>query len=141
MWGGGYVLGGEPGGNIIINDGHHTAADATYAAIVLSGMLVRNRGVGLKEIATPLRKRAQVTDSRKLPAPLTPDQKTTLKNKIRDKQAELSADSRILFWDSSTEPKAFRVMVEGGYENTLKEVTAMADAIWQLVEQVSSQMG
>ena len=37
MWGGDYLLGGEVGGNIIINDGHHTAADAVYAALVLGG--------------------------------------------------------------------------------------------------------
>ena len=41
MWGGDYLLGGEPGGNIIINDGHHTAADAVYTALVLGGVLVR----------------------------------------------------------------------------------------------------
>jgi phosphoglucosamine mutase len=49
MWGGDYLLGGEPGGNIVINDGHHTAADAVYTALVLGGVLVRK---ARKEMAT-----------------------------------------------------------------------------------------
>jgi phosphoglucosamine mutase len=135
MWGGDFLLGGETGGNIIINAGPHTAADAVYAAVVLGGILVQSQGVGLQKMATPLRKRPQVIESRKLPATLTHEQKSALRGKIGHRQAELSGDSRILVWDSSTEPGIFRVMIEGSFENTPEEVLAMVDTIWQLVQQ------
>ncbi len=37
MWHGDYLVGGEQTGNIIVNDGHHTAADAVYTALTEQG--------------------------------------------------------------------------------------------------------
>ena len=138
MWGGDYLLGGEPGGNIILNDGHHTAADAVYIALVLGGVLVRNQDVDLREMAAPLQKRPQVAVSLKLPTTLTLEQRAALQEQIRHRQAELGEDSRILVWDSSTEPGVFRVMVEGGRESVPEEVSKTADTICQLVQQAAS---
>lgn len=135
MWRDDYLLGGEPGGNIIINDGHHTAADAIYTALVLGGVLVRNRDVALREMAASLQKRPQVISSFKVPTTITLEQREMLQAQIRDIQAELGEDSRILFWESSTEPEVFRVMVEGGRENTLEEVSKTARVIRQLIQQ------
>jgi len=138
MWGGDYLLGGETGGNIIINDGHHTAADAVYAALVLGGVLVQNRGAGLREMAAPLQKRPQVTISFKVPTTITLEQRRTLQAQIRDIQTELGEDSRILFWESSTEPEVFRVMVEGGHQSMPEEVSKAADAVCQLIQQAAN---
>ncbi len=138
MWGGDYALGSEIGGNMIINDGHHTAADAVYAAIVLAGMLARDPETSLQQRAAPLRKRPLLTASRKLPATLTPEQRATLQKEIGRRQAELGEDSRILVWDSSTEPGVLRVMVEGGAESTPEQVSDMLDSVWQLVQQIAS---
>ncbi|MCG2768955.1 MAG: phosphoglucosamine mutase [Chloroflexota bacterium] len=138
MWGGGYLLGGEPGGNIIINDGHHTAADAVYAALVLSGVLVCNRGVALGEMASPLRKRPQVTISLDLPIMLTLNQKSTLQEQIRPKEVDLGEDGRILVWDSSTEPGVFRVMVEGSPGTIPEEVSQTADSVCQLIRRAAN---
>jgi phosphoglucosamine mutase len=137
MWGGDFLLGGEPGGNIIINDGHHTAADAVYAALVLGGALIQNRDISLREMAAPLRKRPQVMVSFEVTNKLTLEQRETLQKQVGDAQAELGEDSRILFWESSTEPGVFRVMVEGSCESTLEEVSRTADAVRQLIRQTA----
>ena len=139
MWGSGYMLGGEPGGNIIINDGHHTAADGVYTSIVLSGMLVRNPDMGLCERVAQLKKRPQVIVSFELPTTPTLHQKKAFQKEIRHRQEVLGTDSRILIWDSSTEPGIFRVMVEGGPNNTWEQVSKTAEALRSyLIQQVVS---
>jgi phosphoglucosamine mutase len=135
MWGGDYLLGGEIGGNIIINDGHHTAADAVYAALVLGGALVQNRDISLREMTAPLQKRPQVMVSFDVTTKLTLEQRESLQEQVGDVQAEIGEDSRILFWESSTEPGVFRVMVEGDRESTLEEVSRAANAVRQLIQQ------
>jgi len=137
MWGGDYLLGGETGGNIIINDGHHTAADAVYAALVLGGALVEDRDISLREMAAPLRKRPQIIVSFEMTNKLILEQRETLQEQVRDVQAELREDSRVLFWESSTEPGVFRVMVEGDRESTLEEVSRTANAVRQLIQQTA----
>ena len=135
MWGGDYLLGGEPWGNIIVNDGHHTAADAVYAAIVLGGVLEKKRSAGLQSILTPLRKRPQVVFAFPVSDELTPEQRQAVQEQISSMQAGLGEDSRVSFWESSTEPGVYRVMVEGSRDNTMEEVSAMANAIGQLIQQ------
>lgn len=139
MWGGDYLLGGEPGGNIIINDGHHTAADAIYTALILGGILVRNRNVALSELTTPLQKRPQVNTSLKIPTMLTLEQRAVLQEKIQHMEVELGEDSRIRVWDSSTEPGVVRVMVEGSRKSRPEDITQMADVICQTIQQVATQ--
>lgn len=138
MWGGDYLLGGEVGGNIIINDGHHTAADAVYAALVLGGALMEEeRGLGNLLDDHGLRKRHQVIRSFKMAGTMTLDQKETLKIRVSAKEAELGKGGRIRYWESSTEPRVFRVMVEGHRESTFEEVLEMADAVCRLVQQIA----
>ena len=137
MWGGDYLLGGETGGNIIINDGHHTAADAVYAALVLGEAIVQDRDISLREMAAPLQKRPQVIVSFEVTNKLTLEQREALQAQIRDIQAELGEDSRILFWESSTEPGVFRIMVEGSRESRLEEVSKTASAVRRLIQQAA----
>jgi phosphoglucosamine mutase len=136
MWGGDHLLGGETGGNIIINDGHHSAADAVYTALVLGGALIQNPGASLRDMAAPLRKRSQVTVSFEISERLTLEQGEMLQARIRDKQAAIGEDGRILYWESSTEPGVFRVMVEGSRSSTLEEVSKTAEAVRRLIEQL-----
>jgi phosphoglucosamine mutase len=137
MWAGDYLLGGEVSGNIIINDGHHTAADAIYTALVLAGVLASNPGVGLSSLAAPLQKHPQVTTSFPVPNTITLEQRESLDNQIGDKEAELGEGSRILWWQATTEPGVFRVRVEGSRRSTLEEVSKTADAVRHLVRQAA----
>ncbi|MBN1979334.1 MAG: hypothetical protein JW918_18205 [Anaerolineae bacterium] len=142
MWGSDYMLGGEVGGNIIINDSHHTAADAVYAALVLGEMLVEHDdGLGKLIDDQGLKKRPQKTRSFKLSGSLNLDQKEMLKNQIRAKEKELGENGRILHWESSTEPGVYRVMVEGGRESTVEEVEEVAEATCRLIQRVAESNG
>lgn len=140
MWAGDYLLGGEPGGNIIINDGHHTAADAVYLAVVLVEILVCNPGSSLRAMVRPLEKRPQLTVSFELPTMLDAEQWPVLDQQIQQKREELGKDSRILVWDSSTEPGKYRVMVEGSRESNWEEVSQMAGRVRQMLEQVTQEV-
>jgi phosphoglucosamine mutase len=138
MWGGDYMLGGEVGGNIIINDGHHAAADAVYAALVLGGMLVDEReGLGKLLDDRGLKKYPQVTRSFKLAYPITLDQRATLRAQIRAREMELGKGGRIRHWESSTEAGIYRVMVEGNRESTLEEIVEVAEATCQLIQWIA----
>lgn len=139
MWGGDYLLGSEPGGNVIINDGHHTAADAVYAALVLGGVIVYNRPMDLAAIVSPLRKRPQLVVTLNLPG--TPILDKDVRETIRRKQAELGADSRILYWSATTEPGAFRVMVEGSAACAEADVAKVAQDTCELIRMATEQTG
>lgn len=131
MWGGDYLLGSEPGGNVIINDGHHTAADAVYAALVLGGVIVNNQPAGLADLVAPLCKRPQVTSTLYLLT--TPVLEEKAESTILRIKAKLGDDSRMLHWNSTTEPGAFRVMVEGGCTNTQAEVDWVVQEICRVI--------
>jgi phosphoglucosamine mutase len=137
MWGGDYSLGSEPGGNVIINDGHHTAADAVYAALVLGGVIVYNQPMNLAEIVAPLRKRPQAVLT--LHLPITPILDEDMRETIRRTQSELGDGGRILYWSSATEPGAFRVMVEGGATCTQAKVASVAHAICEMIRMAVEQ--
>jgi phosphomannomutase len=140
MWAGDYLLGGEVSGNIIINDGHHTAADAIYTALVLAGILARDR-IDLRDLAAPFQKYPQVTISFPAPNKIAMEQREPLDSQIRDNEMELGEGSRILYWPASTEPGIFRVMVEGSRESSLEEVKAIADAVRLLIQQIAEPKG
>lgn len=127
MWQGDYLLGSEPTGNIIINDGHHTAADAVYTALVLGGIIIYNRPKSLAEIAAPLCKRPQVTLDLKLPGVSIPAE--TIQAAISLKQSKLGDAGRVLFWSATTEPGVFRIMAEGSCTSSYSEVARVAQDI------------
>lgn len=137
MWEKDYLLGGEPGGNIIINDGHHTAADAVFAALVLGNALACSPGVGLDQLVVPLKKRPQVTRSLKLRAGLTPQQYKILDQETENLRARLDQGGRILAWNATTEPGFVRVMVEGGPHSTPAEVLEIAGLVGEVIRQVA----
>ena len=134
MWWGDFFLGGEPGGNILINDGRHTAADAVYAALVLGQVLVDSPDRSLAEMAAPLRRRPQATVTIRLPRMPTLAEWAVLRSEIERQQVMLGDDSRILLWPASTEPGRFRVMVEGDYGHTCEQVSTLAEELSQYVQ-------
>jgi len=136
---GDYLLGGEPGGNVIFNDGHHTAADAIHTALVLSSMLVTGSNLGLGQVANRLRKRPQALTSLRLPAALSAQQKARLHEEFKPWEAKLGEDSRILAWDSTTEPGLLRVLVEGGRTSTRAQVSSTLAAVRRLVSRAAEQ--
>jgi phosphoglucosamine mutase len=137
MWKGDYMLGGEIGGNIIINDGYHTAADAIYTALVLAGILVQRHDIRLSGIVAQMRKYPQEILSFamvKNPSSLINEK---IEETIRELSFQLGEGSRILFWESSTERQIFRVLVEGGIGSTKEDVTKIAQFVRQIIEGVA----
>jgi len=133
MWAGGYVLGGEPGGNIIINDGHHTAADAIFAAVVLGGILVLNQDKTLEELSRPLVRHPQITTALKVEGNVTLSQRRDIEARIQEWEDALNGDGRILFWPSSTQPGVFRLLVEGSRGSRLESVQAVHGEICRFI--------
>ncbi len=136
MWGGGHLLGSEPIGNVIINDGYHTAADAVYTALVLSRILVYNQPVSLAEMVAPLYKRLQKTVTLDLQA--SPALERAVQEEARRRQAELGNGGRVLCWGATTEPGRFRIMVEGSPGSTLAEVSQITDDICQAIRTMAN---
>jgi phosphoglucosamine mutase len=123
MWSGGHFLGGEEGGNIIINDGRHTAADALYTALALA-LVLQADGVSLRALTEGLVKHRRVTHSFKLPWSDALFQR--LKPLLWQAQVELGEGSRALLWPASTEPGLMRLLIEGGPDTSLERVEQAA---------------
>jgi phosphomannomutase len=138
MWGGGHLLGSEPIGNVIINDGHHTAADAVYTALALSRVLVHHRPVSFAEMVTPLCKWPQKTVTLDLHA--SPALERAVQEEARRRQAELGDGGRVLCWGATTEPGRFRIMVEGNCESTPGEVSQITDDICRAIQTLAGNL-
>ena len=121
MWRGDYFLGGEQFGNIIINDGFHTSADAVLTALSLSAILLDGKP-SFSEMVGPLLKRPQVVASVRFDATRSLELPLTLQRQRSLSEATLGDDCRIVTWNSSTEPGLFRAMVEGGADSLLVDV-------------------
>jgi phosphoglucosamine mutase len=144
IWGKDYLLGGEPGGNIIINDGYHTAADAIYTAMLVGGVLIQNPQIPLIDMTCKLREILQEHPQRilslRLPVGLNAEQRKLVQEEVRKRQNQLGEGSRIKVWNSSTEPGVYRVMVEGCCREMEQDVLTMARDICGFLEVITNTM-
>jgi len=138
MWSGGFTLGGEQVGNIIINDGHHTAADAVYAALVLASDLQGQR-TSLSGVVRSLDKWPQILASLCVEPSLRTESVLAIEEAARRLLVELGTNWRILTWRSTTEPGTIRVMVEAGPTQAFEEVEQVAASICQSVLAISGR--
>jgi phosphoglucosamine mutase len=134
MWHGDYLLGSEQTGNIILNDGHHTAADAVYAALVLAGVLVGDPRAGLSDRVAALQKWPQVLASVYVQKTLPLEQIRELEQQRKRALETLGHGCRVMTWYSTTEPGLFRVLVEANPDNVLEEAVKATEAICQAVQ-------
>ncbi|MGB8648475.1 MAG: hypothetical protein WCF84_24780 [Anaerolineae bacterium] len=137
LWRGNFILGGEQTGNIILNDGHHTASDATFTALVLMGAICFG-SLTLRQIVAPLVKRPQVIVSLRLARSKPLAEIPQLREEIRRADKNLGPGCRIMTWYSSTEPGLFRVMVEGARHGTREQVDEQAQAICRTMQETCS---
>ena len=120
-------IGGESGGNVIVNDGYHTAADAIYAALMLSQALVESRPATLFDLVKGFKRHPQTRLTLDLQGHvLSEDEDAQIEQWRQCKLAELAPDSRILIWKSSTEAGRVRVLVEGTLKNSPDQVAEIA---------------
>ncbi len=142
LWGQDYLLAGEPGGNMIVNDGYHTAADAIHTAILLGRVILENSDTPLLELASDLRAKMreypQVTLSIKTTKSLSDKEQESIQREVKRKQEFLGDTGRIRFWSSSTEPKLYRIMVEGSHSGMAQSVANIAGELRDLIQTCSN---
>lgn len=136
MWAKGYRLGGEYTGNIIINDGHHTAADAVYTALYLTGLLVQHPGRSLHDLTANLHKRPQVMAWTRIRQRHDLRSHRPLRARIKQAEQVLGKGAVLFPWFSSTESDLCRVMLEAKRDCAIDKVAVQAEGILTVVREL-----
>ena len=130
---GGFTLGGEQAGHIIIFGYDHTAGDGLFTALRVLKTMVEHRPQPLSELASCFHKYPQVlinvSVSRKPPL----EEISEVQAQVAKAEAVLGEAGRIVLRYSGTENLA-RVMIEGDDQGVIeREAQGIADAISQQV--------
>jgi phosphoglucosamine mutase len=128
MRAGGYVLGGEQSGHIILAD-HATTGDGVLTALHLLAR-VAETGASLAELASVVRKLPQVLLNVRDVDRSRVDTDPTLLAAVAAAETELGRTGRVLLRSSGTEP-VVRVMVEAA---TADEAASVAHALADVVK-------
>jgi phosphoglucosamine mutase len=124
---GGFNLGGEQSGHIIFLD-HNTTGDGMLTALQLL-RVVKEKGVTLSQLAQMMTKYPQILVNVRVKEKEGWDQNEAITGKIKEVEAALGSNGRVLVRPSGTEP-LIRVMAEGPDEAVLKQyVDSIADVI------------
>jgi phosphoglucosamine mutase len=105
----GAAVGGEQSGHIVYAD-FATTGDGLLTGVLLCDVIVRSRSP-LSVLAAQMTRSPQVLENVRLPRPIDLDQSTTFRTCVREVEAELGAQGRVLVRPSGTEPLV-RIMVE-----------------------------
>ena len=118
MRAGGYNVGGEQSGHVVLLD-HNTTGDGLVTALKVLA-IAKRRGRSLSELCAGFERFPQVLVNVKVSHKKPIDALPELAAAVRRIEAELGARGRVLIRYSGTEPKA-RVMVEGENEAAVRE--------------------
>ena len=129
---GGFVLGGEQSGHVILSE-HATTGDGTLTALHLLARVAQT-GSSLRELASVVRKLPQVLLNVKGVDKARVDTDEALQAAVAATSAELGRTGRVLLRPSGTEP-VVRVMVEAA---TAEQAEAVAS---RLADVVRSSLG
>jgi phosphoglucosamine mutase len=132
MQAGGYNIGGEQSGHMILLD-HATTGDGTVAALQVLAALVRS-GKPASEVLHQFEPVPQVLKN-VVYSGANPLEDEGVQKVIADGEAALAGSGRLVIRKSGTEPK-IRVMAEG---DDAGQVEAVVDAICMAVEQVAAE--
>ncbi len=140
MRAGGFALGGEQAGHVILLDGKHTVGDGLYIGLGITALAAYHKRTGgppLNELAVQIPRYPQVIASAHM------DRKIDLSSvpELADLRAEalrsFDEKGRVNLRFSGTEPNLLRVMAEGGPANTLRDVAHWARLLCQTVGDAS----
>ncbi len=129
---GGYNLGGEQSGHLVFLD-HATTGDGLVAALQVLGIM-RSTGSPLSKLAAAMVHYPQVTTSVRVAKKTPIDRLPKVSRTIREVEAELGEDGRVLVRYSGTEAK-LRVMVEAAEE------AGIAGQIERILAAVREELG
>lgn len=129
---GGYVLGGEQSGHIILFEHGLTTGDGLYTALRMSRLLLDNRGQHFSDLASHvLTKAPQVLVRAEVPAKPSLESLPAVQAQIQRSQDALGSDTLINVRYSGTEP-VVRVMIQGAGqtdEALQREAQAILDEV------------
>ncbi|WP_168582084.1 phosphoglucosamine mutase [Gephyromycinifex aptenodytis] len=124
---GGYAIGGEQSGHVILSD-HGTTGDGTLTGLMLAARVAQT-ATTLSELASAMTELPQVLINVKNVDKDRVAQDEGLQAAVAQVEAELGAEGRVLLRKSGTEPLV-RVMVEA---NTLERATQCAERLADVV--------
>src|SRR5262249_54457646 len=125
---GGFSLGGEQAGHIMIWDENSTNDDGIYVGLLISSFLARNKmhgGPTLDEMAAAIRRYPQVIASAHLNATISLESVGSLEELRQTTLSAFAPKGRVNVRFSGTEQDVLRVMVEGG---PTSQITQVVDA-------------
>jgi phosphoglucosamine mutase len=117
---GGFALGGEQAGHIVILGQGHTTGDGLYIALMLCQALVRHQ-VPLSELGSCMHTYPQVLISEPVRSKLPWEEIPAVRERVSEAEAVLGDRGRILLRYSGTEP-TFRIMIEGPQQGLIEEL-------------------
>lgn len=133
---GGFALGGEQAGHIILLDETHTAGDGIYIGLQVAALVARDLGL-LDRLVAEMPRFPQVIASGHLARQVPLAEVADLQPLINETMVSFQQQGRVDVRYSGTEPNLLRVMVEGGLESTQEQVVERAMTICQLMAQAS----
>ncbi|NPV66962.1 MAG: phosphoglucosamine mutase [Anaerolineae bacterium] len=134
MRAGGFRLGGEQAGHIILLDAEHTAGDGIYIGLQVAALIARQRTL-LEDIACAMPRYPQVIVSTHLTRQVPLEGIPALQPLVDETLAAFDHQGRVNMRYSGTEPNLLRAMVEGGPRSSMDEVIERALALCRLVIQ------
>lgn len=117
---GGFTLGGEQAGHIVILDEGHTTGDGLYTALKLCQALVRHRA-SLSELSSCMRTFPQVLINEPVQSKPPWKELPAVRERVAEAKVALGDQGRILLRYSGTEP-VFRIMIEGPEQRLIEQL-------------------
>ncbi|MBE2196267.1 MAG: phosphoglucosamine mutase [Anaerolinea sp.] len=137
---GGYTLGGEQAGHIILLENGWTAGDGIYTALKIAALIARNKRAGgesLSALTQRIPRYPQVIASAHLSKQVDLSSVSGLEALRQETLAAFKGMGRVNLRFSGTEPNLLRAMVEGGEDTPLDEVVRRALALCGMVAQAA----
>lgn len=122
---GGFALGGEQAGHIIVLDEEHTCGDGIYAGLKIAALVANNKRTGgdsLTAMASRVPRYPQVIASVHLNSQVDLKTLPALKTLQEETLAAFGGRGRVNMRFSGTEPNLLRTMIEGGPSTSLDTV-------------------
>jgi phosphoglucosamine mutase len=116
---GGFNVGGEQSGHIILSD-FATTGDGIIAALQVLAVIAEN-GLRASEAANPFQPAPQILENVRLKNDVSPLADAKVQSCIQAGEARINGTGRLLIRKSGTEP-VIRIMGEGEDEKLLREV-------------------
>lgn len=137
MLAGGYVLGGEQSGHIILYDPQHTTGDGIYTALWIAYLVNQHPQRSLAALAQGFHKKPQVIASARVAS--RPDLKSLpgFNRLYEQAHTQLGSGATINVRYSGTEPLV-RVMIEASLEHGVGELAELAQTLCRQVQQESN---